>query len=305
MASANQVPDGVFGMRELTPGVYAYQQPGGWCRSNGGLIIGDQFAVLIDTQFTADLNADYVSAVRQVTDLPVRFIINTHHHGDHCFGNHLFPEAWTVAHDNCREEIIKRGQPSPAWLAEKFPRYDFSGVKYVLPQITFRDRLELYQGERCLELIHYDTCHSASDIAVHLPEEKTVFCGDYVFYKNAPLGLESSFANWINALNQLIELKADYYVPGHGPVCRVDGLLEVKEYLELIYREAGIRYRAGMPPGDAALDIDLSRYADWHCGERIIVNVARLYHEFAGEAPTSAIDTDSLMAEMDRLASRS
>lgn len=304
MASANQVPDYVTGMIELTPGVYAYQQPGGWCRSNGGLIVGDEFAVLIDTQFTADLNADYVTAIRQITELPVRFIINTHHHGDHCFGNHLFPEALTVAHANCREEILKRGQPNPAWLAGKFPRYDFSGVRYVLPEITFRDRLALHQGERRLELLYYDTCHSASDIAVHLPDEKTVFCGDYVFHQNAPLGLESSFANWIRALERLIALRADHYVPGHGPVCSVDGLREVKGYLELIWGEAEKRYRVGMPPGDAARDIDLGKYADWHCAERIIANVARLYHEFAGEAPDSPIDADNLMAEMDRLASR-
>jgi cyclase len=306
MPPANQIPEleWEIGMIELAPSVYAYQQPGGWCRSNGGLVVGDDFAILIDTQFTADLNANYVAAIRQVTELPVRFIINTHHHGDHCFGNHLFPQAWTVAHQNCREEIIKRSQPDPAWLAQKFPRYDFGGVRYVLPQITFQDRLKIFQGERCLELLYHDTCHSASDIAVHLPEEKTVFCGDYVFYKNAPLGLDSSFVNWIRALDKLAALRADHYVPGHGPVCGVDGLLEAKGYLELVYREAEKRYRAGMPPGDAALDIDLGQYKDWHCTERILANVARIYREFAGEAPTTAIDTDSLMAEMDRLASR-
>ncbi len=304
MPPANRVDEAITGMIEVAPGVYAYQQPNGWCRSNGGLIVGDEFAVLIDTQFTADLNTVYADAIREVTELPVRFIVNTHHHGDHCFGNHLFPEASTVAHQRCREEIIKRGQPDPAWLAAKFPRYDFSGVKYTLPDITFSQRMELYQGGRCLELLYYGPCHSVSDIAVHLPEEKIVFCGDFVFLENTPLGLESSFTNWIKALDSLVALNASHYVPGHGPVCGAGRLLEVKGYLELVYREAEKRYRAGMPP-DAARDIDLGVYAGWHCPERIVANVARLYREFAGEAPTSAIDTDALMAEMDRLASRS
>jgi cyclase len=292
------------GMIELVSGVYAYQQPGGWCHSNGGLIVGDEFAVVIDTQFTADLNAAYVDAIRAVTTLPVRYIVNTHHHGDHCFGNHLFPGALTVAHENCRDEIVKRGQPDPAWLAAKFPRYDFGGVKYLLPEITFSDKLDLYQGPRRIELHYYGTCHSASDIAVYLPDQKTVFCGDFVFFENAPLGLDSSFANWIAALDSLIALDASHYVPGHGPVCGVDGIRGAKGYLEMVYREAKIRYGAGMPPLDAARDIDLGEYAGWHCSERIVANVARLYREFAGEPPTSPIDTDSLMAEMDRLASR-
>ncbi len=304
MPPANHVSERKTEMIPLASGVYAYEQPGGWCHSNGGLIVGDDFAVLIDTQFTADLNSDYVTAVQRVTDLPVRFIVNTHHHGDHCFGNHLFPAAITVAHRRCREEILKRGQPDPEWLAAKFPRFDFRGVKYVLPEIIFNERLEIYQGERLLELLYFGPCHSVGDIAVHLPREKVVFCGDFVFLNNTPLGLESSFKNWIAALDKLVALGARHYVPGHGPVCAAAGLLEMKGYLEMVYCEAGKRYRAGMPPLDAALDIDLGRHQDWYCGERIVANVARLYREFAGEPPTSALDTDNLMAEMDRLASR-
>jgi cyclase len=304
MPPEDQIPDWDTGMIQLAPGVHAYQQPGGWCRSNGGLIVGEEFAVVVDTQFTADLNAAYVTAVRQATDVPVRYVINTHHHGDHCFGNHHFEGAVSVAHRLCREEMIRRGQPRPDWLGQKFPRYDFRGVRYVLPEITFGDRQELYQGERTIELIYCGPCHSVADIAVYLPQESTVFCGDLLFLYNAPLGLESSFERWISVLDELVALGARYYVPGHGPVCDADGLRDLKGYLSLIRGETETRYRAGVPPLEAALDIDLGRYRSWHCWERIIANVHRLYCEFAGEAPDSAINTDGLMAEMDRVASR-
>jgi len=304
MGTEDKIPTWETGMVELAPGVCAYMQPGGWCRSNGGLITGDDFAVLVDTQFTVDLNRDYVAAVRQTTDRPVRYIVNTHHHGDHCFGNHDFPGAQTIAHRRCREEILKRGQPNPAWIAKKFPLFDFTGVRYVLPEITFSEQLTLHQGTRPVELHYFGPAHSVADIAVYLPEEEIVFCGDFLFLYNAPLGLESSFENWIRVLEQLAALKARYYVPGHGPVCGAEGLYALRGYLELIYQEAETRYRAGMSAYEAALEIDLGKYRGWHCWERIIANVERLYREFAGEEPNSIIDVDGLMAEMNRLAGR-
>jgi cyclase len=293
-----------YGMKAILPGVHVYQQPDGWCRSNGGLIEGDDWSVVVDTQFTNDQNIAYHASVRNLTRKPVRYVINTHHHGDHCYGNHFFPEAVTVCHARASAQQRKLGQPNPEGLKKLFPKYDFTGVHWTPADITFSTEMTIWQGKRELRLLHFGTVHSPGDIAIYLPEEKAAYCGDFLFINNAPLGLETSFGNWLKTLDILLGLDVRYYVPGHGPVCGKEGVINLKGYIQFIMAEARKRFDQGMPSHKAALDIDLGQYRQWAAWERVIANVERLYHEFAGEEPTSPIDVNDLMGKMAEIVKR-
>jgi len=297
MNQKNEIPVWETGMVELAPNVYAYLQPSGWGWSNAGLIVGKEYAIVVDTLFTIDWNQRFIEAIKKVTDKPVRYVINTHFHGDHTWGNHLFAGAEILCHDRCREEIVKRGQPNTEWLGQVFPEFDFTGVQYTMPHITFSHQLTLCQETREIRLVYYQPAHSIADIIVYLPLEGIVFCGDLLFLYATPLGLESDFAGWIQAMEKLASLKAKKYVPGHGPPCEQEKVWESRQYLVLIRSEARKRYEAGMGPREAALDIDLGEYKQWPNWERILANVERLYREFRGEEETSPMNvTESMMA---------
>ena len=141
------------GLKELGSGVYAYQQPGGWGRTNAGLIVGEDYAIVVDTQYTEELTLNFINEIRGVTDKPVRYIVHTHHHGDHVHGDHLFADAQVVCHDNCCRTLLSRKAPDLDRLVYLYPNLDFSGVTYPKPEITFSQSMSIYQGNRRIDLI--------------------------------------------------------------------------------------------------------------------------------------------------------
>ena len=98
---------------EISDGVFAYVQPdGSWWINNTGLIVGSQGVTSIDTCSTEARTHAYRQAIAGITDRPVRLLVNTHHHGDHTFGNYLFDTATIVAHERTREEMLAFGLPT-------------------------------------------------------------------------------------------------------------------------------------------------------------------------------------------------
>jgi len=303
MVTAYEVPAWETGMREIAPGVYAYfLAGGGWFLSNAGLIVGGDCSVVIDSFGTIGFNQDFLSEIEKVTDKPIRYLVNTHHHGDHIYGNHLFTGATAICHTGCREEILKTGQPNPELLSQRFRGLDFTGVRMTPPDITFEKQLTIYLDEREIQLLYYQPAHTVGDIIAWLPRESVIFAGDLLFLYSTPLCMQGSFAGWIDVLKAMIDLNARVYIPGHGPQCGKDGVLECLNYLLLLVGEGRKRFDAGMSAQDAAKDIELGRYRKWANWERVAANVARLYAEFRGEDPLSPLDMASIFDQMDELA---
>jgi cyclase len=120
---------------------------------------------------------------------------------------------------------------------------------------------------------------------------------------STPLGMEGSFAGWLRNLDAMEGLGAQTYVPGHGPVCRVEGLNLCRDYLVFVQGEARKRFDKGMNVGEAAKDIDLGQFKQWPNSERILANLERLWREFHGEDPTtSKLDIAELFLRMDTMA---
>jgi cyclase len=299
-----KIPTWEPGVKQLAPNVYAYvQAKATWYWSNAGFIVGKDYVVVVDSLATVGLTRKFRDEIGKVTDKPIRYLINTHHHGDHIYANHIFSGATIISHDYCRREAVEQGIRDPDLMNTIFPEFDFRGIAVTPADITFDKQLALHMNEREIRLLHFGPGHTAGDIIVYLPEEGIIFAGDFIFLYSTPLGMEGSFAGWLRNLDVVANLDAKTYVPGHGPVCGVEGLNLCRDYLLFVQREAKKRFNKGNTVDEAVKDIDLGQFKQWPNPERILANLERLWREFRGEDPTtSKLDIAELFLRMDTMA---
>lgn len=294
---------------ELASDVYACLQPDrglGW--SNSGFV-NRSGGMVVDTFWDLPHTRDLMRQYARVWKRPAQRLVNTHHNGDHCWGNQLFAEAEIIGHRLCAAsfgkerpetmQAIKRSAGSGAdaamaSLAHALEPYDFSGIQLTPPTTLFDDQLALDLDGIRAELIYVGPAHTAGDVIVHLPAQRIVFTGDVLFRLCTPIGWEGTFAKWIEALDRIVALAPDVIVPGHGPVCGLEGPREMRAYLEYVYAESKRLFAAGVSVLDAAKRIDLGPYARWTEPERLVFNVARAYRECGGEPYDAPIDMAAL-----------
>jgi glyoxylase-like metal-dependent hydrolase (beta-lactamase superfamily II) len=141
--------------------------------------------------------------------------------------------------------------------------------------------------------------HTRGDVLAYVPDEKLIYTGDILFIEGHPILWVGPVGNWIGACEYMLGLELENVVPGHGPITDKRGVMAVRDYLIYIRDEARKRFDAGMPPDEAALDISLTDYDSWGDAERIVVNVAVLYKEFAADPePGDIAELFALMAKV-------
>ena len=284
---------------EVADGVYAYVQPDGtWWINNTGFVVGPQGVFGIDACSTERRTRAFQAAIAAVTPAPVRTLVNTHHHGDHTFGNALFPTATIVAHERARTEAIAFG---PARELPFWENPDWGQLPLEPPFLTFTDEIALHAGDTRITVRHVGTAaHTTNDVLAWFPGLSVLFCGDLVFNGGTPFLLMGSVTGAIEALGQVVlPLGARTTVPGHGPV--FEGTAPVQatlDYLRFVLDQAGRGLAAGVSPLDAARDTDLGRFADWPDAERIVGNLHRAYAELDGTPRGGPIDIMAALADM-------
>jgi cyclase len=288
VSKEHPIPVWESGVKQLAPNVYAYiQSKATWYWSNAGFVVGKDYVVVVDSLATVGLTEKFRDEIKKIADKPVRYLINTHHHGDHTYGNHVFAGAAIISHDACHREVIEEGTKDPEVWNALFPDFDFRGIAATPADITFDRQLTLHVDGREVQLLHFGPGHTVDDIIVYLPDEGIVFAGDFLFLYSTPLGMEGSFAGWLRNLDKMANLGAKIYVPGHGPVCGSEGLRLCRDYLVLVQREGRKRFDRGMTVDEAAKDIDLGQFKQWPNRDRILLNLERLWREFRGEDPAT------------------
>jgi cyclase len=304
------------GLVQVGENTYAFLQPdGGWGWSNAGLIIGPQEAILVDTFFDLAKTQELLDAVRSVTDRPIRTVVNTHHNGDHCWGNQLVEGATVVGHQECRAGLLTSATPSMlssfaqgqqngvgAYLKKAFDPFDFTGISLVPPAVTFEDKLSLHLGESEIRLEYFGPCHTLGDIVAWVPYDRVLFAGDLAFIGSTPLVWEGSLVNWISTVESLLALDPMAIVPGHGPITDAAGLRAMQAYLEHVVSEGAKLKEKGLTPGEAAREIDIDPYTDWKDPERLVLNLMRLWLELDGKPATERIDPFEAFGAMASLA---
>ena len=134
-----------------------------------------------------------------------------------------------------------------------------------------------------VDLIYVGPCHQVGDTIVHVPSERVVFVGDVIFRLSTPMGWTGTYQNWFDCLDTIIALDPEVIVPGHGPVCGVEGAKELKAYLEHVRAESKKCFDDGMSSYEASKRMDLGAYAEWIAPARLYLNVERAYREFRNE----------------------
>ncbi|MEU7900553.1 MBL fold metallo-hydrolase [Nonomuraea sp. NPDC049152] len=269
-------------VEEVSDGVYAYIQPdGSWWINNTGFMAGRRGVISVDACSTERRTRAYRDAIAKVTDRPITTLVNTHHHGDHTFGNHLFPEATIVAHERTREQIIADGVP--AYLGAWSPDVEWGTLDPVPPFLTYTDGVTLYSDDLRCEVRHVGfAAHTTNDSYVWIPSRRVLFSGDLVFNGGTPFVLMGSVAGALAALDQLEALGAETIVPGHGDVCGPSAISTVRGYLRFVRERAEAGMAAGLSPLELARQTDLGEYGTLTDSERIVGNLHRAYAEATG-----------------------
>jgi cyclase len=290
-------------VQEVGDGLFAYvQPPGSWMVNNTGFLVGPDGVTSVDTCSTELRTRTYLEAVAAVTPLPVRTLVNTHHHPDHTTGNGLLPGATIVAHEAARTEMLAMAELEAAGLSldSIWEEYDAGAVPLAPPFLTFRDEVALWVGDRRCELRHVGRpAHTTNDVVVWVPDESVLFAGDLLFNGGTPFLLSGSVAGAVRVLEDVVApLGARTVVPGHGPVCGPEVVDEVLGYLRFVLDLAGRAREAGVGPLEAARETDLGRYAGWTDRERIVGNLHRAMAELDGTPPGGPVDAPAALREM-------
>jgi cyclase len=285
-------------VEEVSDGIYAYVQPdGSWYINNTGFLVGRRGVVSVDGCSTVRRTRAYLDAIAGVSSAPVTTLVNTHHHGDHTYGNALFVGATVVAHETCRDELLAAGLPRNTGL---FDDVGWGEVELAPPFLTYTDRVTLWVDELRTELLHVGApAHTTNDSVLWVPDRSVLFAGDLLFEGGTPFLLMGSVSGALSVLEEVVgPLGAQTLVPGHGGVCGPDLIATTTGYLRFVQATAARGREAGLTALETARETDLGEYAGWLDPERIVGNLHRAYAELDGRPRGEAIDVVAALTDM-------
>ncbi|MFC2064843.1 MBL fold metallo-hydrolase [Chloroflexota bacterium] len=214
-----------------------------YAQVTAGVVAGPHWAVVIDTLAMPEETVSIREFIEHELQLPVRYVINTHYHADHSWGNCFFPSATVIAHSNCRKLMLERGVPALENVKKTNP--DFRQTRMVLPHITFSEgTIKLRVGKKHLA-ISPSVGHSPDGIMVLLEEDRVLFAGDS--FMPIPYIVDGNIDAITESIKKMREMSLENIIQGHGEVILrgeiETSILENLEYLTNIRKVAKIAAR--------------------------------------------------------------
>lgn len=241
-------------MEEVAPGVYVHRgvheeldtgYHGDIC--NIGFIVGKKGVAVIDSGGSLAVGQRLREAVRKVTPLPILYVINTHVHPDHIYGNAAFlaDKPAYIGHYKLADAMERRREiytrNNAAWLGDAA-----AGSEMVKPTQAVQSTLELDLGERSLLLTAHPTAHTNTDLTVYDRNTSTLWSGDLLFIERTP-SIDGDIKGWLQVIGKLREIPAQRIIPGHGPVPASwnEALANEQRYLETLLNDVRASIRKG------------------------------------------------------------
>jgi glyoxylase-like metal-dependent hydrolase (beta-lactamase superfamily II) len=241
--------------------------------------------------FTVVVDANYpwgavpiLQDLRKTTTKPVRFVLDTHYHADHSYGNGVFAEqgATIISSDDTAKD--SRNRNAPSWEKNKDTGvFNLKQYRLVHPQLTFHDKLVIDDGKRRLELIRVGPAHTRGDVVAWLPKERILFTGDVCTTRAqnnlSDPGMDPE--NWVRVLGQLAQMNPAIVIPGHGIQGTVDALYGQRAYLAAMIDQVKAGVARKETPEQIFNEIDWKKYKPWSDEEkRNRADITILYEKF-------------------------
>jgi glyoxylase-like metal-dependent hydrolase (beta-lactamase superfamily II) len=290
-----------FTFHELKPGIYHAVGTGALAVGcNGTVVVNDDDVLIVDSHITPAAAWALSKELKNLTDKPVRYVVNTHFHFDHAHGNQVFPEGVEIiGHEFTREKLASGASKSgrswalfverlPGQIAdlesqlEKAPsagdadktrelartlevqkRYQEATAAIVAapPTATLSERMTLHRGGREIQLLFFGRGHTGGDVVVYLPNEKVVATGDLLTGGLSYMG-DGYLAEWADTLEEVKKLDFDVVAPGHGQAFREKEKIDhFQAYLRDLWQKLKKAHAAGVSAEEAARTIDMTNHA--------------------------------------------
>jgi cyclase len=295
--SGGPIISGAHRFEKVAEGIY-YATASGTMTvgANSPIILTDTEALVVDSEITPAAARALIADLKAVTDKPVRYVVDSHYHYDHAFGNQVFgPDVQVIGHENTRTRLLGNTmaeytylssvEPVPARVEalrtriadEKDPQAratlerqvanslayleQVKEIRVTPPTVTLDRKMTLFRGGREIQILFFGRGHTDTDVVVYLPRERLVCTGDLMESVLSYMG-DAYADEWPATLDRLMTLDFDTVMPGHGVVFKGKGHIEAfQRYLRDLLTQVRALKAAGVPADAAAGRVDMRAFA--------------------------------------------
>ena len=286
MASVSGLALGLFKptetvVTEIAPGVFFRKvetQPK-FIGCNQGWIVFEDFVLVIEASFPNQA-AELIKEIRKTTDKPIKYVFDTHWHGDHADGNPVLiaEGASAIASEQSREQFVNKGISSFDKQKQEKPE-EYGKLKYGIPSLYFPKKMVIEDSTQRVELIHLGHGHTPGDAVAWLPKHGILFTGDSCVNGAFNYTGESSTSSWIAVLTEMAKLPIKRICPGHGEMSDATLVATQRRYFVELRQAIQEAINAKQPLDEIKRSLDLPWYKEW-TGADVKLNVENIEHVY-------------------------
>lgn len=288
-------------VKEIAPGVFfryssisATDPKVPFGGSNHAWIVFNTYVVVIDANFPKEAG-DVIAAIKKTTDKPIRYVLDTHHHGDHAYGNAVWAKegAKIVSHLNCAR-LLKTSGPKQ-WDDAAKSRSDVADSTLKQVDITFEDDKYVLEDQTQRVEFHYlGHAHTSGDAVAWLPRQQILCTGDACVNGAFNYMGHANSASWIKVLEKMQAFNPKIIIPGHGPAAGAELVAKQKRYFEELRKQVKGAIDNNKKLDEIPSTLTMSWYKDWtgKSAAENKENISHVYDELQGKIDHSKLGYD-------------